>query len=126
MMTPCKPTEPEQIPASPVAWASTCPPQHIELHHLSKGTQLSLLEIAHPSVEEYHKATAQFGLVHRKTSLFYKTMNGAEVGDLPMSSIHTCELNHIHPFDYLTELMRHSEELKANPSTWMCGTTATH
>jgi len=50
---------------------------------------------------------------------FYKTRNGAEVGDLFMSLIHTCELNHANPFDYLTELQRHAEELKQNPSAWM-------
>ena len=36
-----------------------------------------------------------------------------------MSLIHTCELNGINPFDYLTELLRHVEELKQNPSAWM-------
>jgi hypothetical protein len=30
-----------------------------------------------------------------------------------------CELNRANPFDYLTELQRHSEELKRNPSEWM-------
>ena len=43
-------------------------------------------------------------ILHRKNSLFYKTQNGAEVGDLFMSLIHTCELNNANPFDYLTEL----------------------
>ena len=32
-----------------------------------------------------------------------------------MSLIHTCELNGANPFDYLTELQRHAEELKRNP-----------
>ena len=36
-----------------------------------------------------------------------------------MSLIHTCELNKANPFDYLTELQRHSEELKQSPSAWM-------
>ena len=36
-----------------------------------------------------------------------------------MSLIHTCELNKANPFDYLTELQRHSEELKQKPSEWM-------
>ena len=36
-----------------------------------------------------------------------------------MSLIHTCELNGVNPFDYLTELQRHSEELKQRPSEWM-------
>jgi hypothetical protein len=37
-------------------------------------------------------------LLHRENSLFYKTMNGAAVGDLFMSLIHTCELNGANPF----------------------------
>ena len=36
-----------------------------------------------------------------------------------MSLIHTCELNRVNSFDYLTELLRHAEELKQNPSEWM-------
>jgi transposase len=58
-------------------------------------------------------------ILHRKNSLFYKTMNGAAVGDLFMSLIHTCELNGANPFDYLTELQRHAQELRANPAEWM-------
>src|SRR5271169_2305029 len=58
-------------------------------------------------------------ILHRKNSLFYKTENGAEVGDLFMSLIHTCELNGANPFDYLIELQKHAEELKQTPSEWM-------
>lgn len=58
-------------------------------------------------------------ILHRKNSLFYKTRNGARMGDLFMSLIHTCELNCVNPFDYLTELQRHAEELQQNPSEWM-------
>ena len=36
-----------------------------------------------------------------------------------MSLIHTCELNQVNPFDYLTELQRHARELAANPAEWM-------
>ena len=54
-------------------------------------------------------------ILHRKNALFYRTLNGAGVGDLFMSLIHTCELNGANPFDYLTELQRHAEELKRNP-----------
>ncbi len=38
-------------------------------------------------------------ILHRKNALFYKTQNGAAVGDLYMSLIHTCELNGVNPFD---------------------------
>jgi transposase len=58
-------------------------------------------------------------ILHRKNSLFYKTENGAEVGDLFMSLIHTCELNDANPFDYLTELQKHAGELAKNPAAWM-------
>jgi transposase len=58
-------------------------------------------------------------ILHRKNSLFYKTENGAEVGDLFMSLIHTCELNGANPFDYLIELQKHAEELAKNPAAWM-------
>lgn len=56
---------------------------------------------------------------HRKNSLFYKTKNGARMGDLFMSLIHSCELCGANPFDYLTELHRHVAELKRKPSDWM-------
>ncbi len=58
-------------------------------------------------------------ILHRKNSLFYKTRKGAQMGDLFMSLIHTCELNGANPFDYLTELQRHAGELKHKPSEWM-------
>jgi transposase len=58
-------------------------------------------------------------ILHRKNSLFYKTRNGARIGDLFMSLIHTCELNDADPFDYLNQLQRHAEELKQTPSEWM-------
>ena len=51
--------------------------------------------------------------------MFYKTLNGAQVGDLFMSLIHTCELNGVNPFDYLTELQRHRAELERTPADWM-------
>jgi len=58
-------------------------------------------------------------ILHRKNALFYKTRKGAGVGDLFMSLIHTCQLNAVNPFDYLTELQRHSEQLAASPHLWM-------
>jgi len=58
-------------------------------------------------------------ILHRKNAYFYKTENGAHVGDLFMSLIHTCELNSINPFDYLTRLLKHADELAAHPADWM-------
>jgi transposase len=58
-------------------------------------------------------------ILHRKGSLFYKTQNGADVGDLFMSLIHTCERCGADPFDYLVELQKHAAELTENPAAWM-------
>ncbi len=58
-------------------------------------------------------------ILHRKNALFYRTPTGAQVGDLFMSLIHTCELAGANPFDYLTELQRHREALTATPAAWM-------
>ena len=58
-------------------------------------------------------------ILHRKNALFYKTCHGAHVGDVFMSLIYTCELCEADPFDYLTELKRHADELRAAPQNWM-------
>jgi transposase len=58
-------------------------------------------------------------ILNRKNALFYKTPKGALVGDLFMSLIHTCELNGVNSFQYLTELQRHSAEVKYAPADWM-------
>lgn len=58
-------------------------------------------------------------ILHRKGSLFYKTANGARVGDLYMSLIATAKLAKADPFDYLNVLQRRAEEVAANPDEWM-------
>ena len=58
-------------------------------------------------------------ILHRKNALFYRTINGANVGGLFMSLIHTAELGGVNPFDYLTELPRHPGELAQAPAKWM-------
>lgn len=56
---------------------------------------------------------------HRKNSLFYKTLRGAEVGDTYMSLIHTCYLCGADPFDYLTALQRFGAQVVAAAGDWM-------
>ena len=58
-------------------------------------------------------------IMHRKNSLFYKTQHGADVGDLYMTLIHTCELNGVNPFDYLTGLQRHADLVASDPAAWL-------
>ena len=58
-------------------------------------------------------------ILHRKASMFYKTANGARVGDLYMTLIHTCELNQVNPFDYLVTLLKNPRAVKDEPSSWL-------
>lgn len=51
--------------------------------------------------------------------MFYKTLNGARVGDVFMSLIYTAELNHVPPFEYLVALLQHADQVRGNPSGWM-------
>jgi transposase len=58
-------------------------------------------------------------VLHRKNALFYRTLNGSQVGDLFMSLIHTCQLCDANSFDYLIEMQRHAQQLAVNPAEWM-------
>jgi transposase len=58
-------------------------------------------------------------ILHRKNAMFYKTRNGAHVGDMYMSLIYTCELNGANAFDYLNQLQLNSADATKNPERWM-------
>lgn len=58
-------------------------------------------------------------VLHRKNSLFFRSLNGARVADLFMTLIHTAVLNGVDAFDYLVALLRHKAELVNNPTQWM-------
>jgi transposase len=88
------------------------------LRHWTKLT-LFLRQQGAPLDNNIAERALKKAILHRKNALFYKTMNGARVGDLFMSLIHTCELNKANPFDYLTELLRHPAETKVSPAEWM-------
>ena len=84
-----------------------------------KGLTAFLREAGAPLDNNLCERALKRAVLHRKNALFYRTLHGSEVGDLFMSLIHTCELADANPFDYLTQLQRHTAELAANPSAWM-------
>jgi transposase len=47
------------------------------------------------------------------------TLRGARLGDVFMSLIHTCELNHVNPFDYLMALQQHAALVSRTPTEWL-------
>lgn len=61
----------------------------------------------------------KIAILHRKNALFYKTENGARVGDMFMTFIHTAELNGANTFDYLVALLRYQKQVDAKPAEWM-------
>lgn len=58
-------------------------------------------------------------VLHRKNSLFYRTVKGALVGDIYISLIVTCQLNKVDPFDYLTKVQLNAAAAKASPAGWL-------
>jgi transposase len=88
------------------------------LRHWEKLT-LFLRQAGAPLDNNVCERALKKAILHRKNALFYKTPNGARVGDLFMSLIYTCQLNQVNPFDYLTQLQQHSEQLAVNPELWL-------
>jgi transposase len=88
------------------------------LNHWTKLT-LFLSQSGAPIDNNIVERALKKAILNRRNALFYKTLNGARVGDLFMSLIHTSELDSVNPFDYLTELLRHAEALKQKPSECM-------
>ena len=88
------------------------------LNHWQKLT-LFLRQAGAPLDNNVCERALKKAILHRKNALFYKTLNGARVGDLFMSLIYTCELNEVNPFDYLTQLQEHADEVRADPQQWL-------
>jgi len=57
--------------------------------------------------------------MHRKNSLFYRSITGARTGATFMCLIHSAELNGVEPFEYLIELLKHPEDVERDPARWM-------
>ena len=55
----------------------------------------------------------------RKNSLFFRTENGAAIGDILMSLIETCRMNKINAWDYLVTLIRNRPEARRNPKRFL-------
>lgn len=88
------------------------------LRHWDKLT-LFLRQAGAPLDNNVVERALKKAILHRKNSLFFKTQNGARVGDLFMSLIYSCQLNGANPFDYLTQLQRHAEQVAVRPELWM-------
>ena len=86
--------------------------------HWSELT-LFLRKVGAPLDNNLCEQVLKRAIIHRKGSLFYKTLRGAEVGDIYMSLIHTCRLCDVNPFDYLNALQHHAQDVIAAPACWL-------
>ena len=88
------------------------------LTHWAKLTRFLTVPGA-PLDNKFCERALKKAILHRKNALFYKTTNGARVGDLFMSLIHTAELAGANAFHYLSALQRHAGKLAQNPEAWL-------
>ena len=58
-------------------------------------------------------------IIYRNNSYFYRTQHGADVGDIFMSLIFTCEACKANSFDYLQALQIHGAEVAAQLHRWL-------
>lgn len=79
---------------------------------------LFLREAGAPLDNNLCEQALKMAILHRKNSLGYKTQNGARLGDLFMSLIHTCRLCATNPLDYLNVLQRHAQKVREHPPRW--------
>lgn len=88
------------------------------LNHWNKLT-LFLRQPGAPLDNNICERALKKAILNRKNAMFYRTERGAQVGDLYMSLIHTCQLCGTNPFDYLVALRENSSEVKYHPDRWM-------
>jgi transposase len=63
-------------------------------------------------------------VLHRKNALFFRTEQGAAVGDLLMSVIETCRANGIRAAEYLVQVVKNARAVRDNPAEWLPWTYA--
>ncbi len=91
--------------------------QYMQRHW--KALTLFLWEPGAPLDNNVCERALKKAVLHRKNALFYRTLHGAEVGDLFMSLIHTCEMNGVNSFEYLVALQKNAGAVAAAPGNWM-------
>lgn len=84
-----------------------------------KGLTLFLRKAGAPLDNNVAERALKKAITHRKNSLFYRSEHGAEIGDIFMSVIYTCESCGVNPFDYLQALQQHAGDVAHHPQQWL-------
>lgn len=88
------------------------------LNHWS-GLTLFLRQAGAPLDNNLCERILKRAIRHRRNSMFYKTRNGADIGDIYMSLITTAGLCGVNAFAYLNALLIHAQDVMANPARWL-------
>ncbi len=86
--------------------------------HWEKLTRFLSVENA-PLDNNVVEESLKRAILNRKNAYFFKTENGARVGDIFMSIIQTCYKAKINVFDYLVKLQKHVKDVEKNVAHWM-------
>jgi transposase len=82
---------------------------------LTKFLQVAGAEIDNNALENH----LRLSVLNRKNSLFFKTENGAMIGDIITSFIKTCDAAKINPFDYLVWIQENKDQVRKSPSEFL-------
>ncbi|NIO80501.1 MAG: transposase [Candidatus Aminicenantes bacterium] len=61
----------------------------------------------------------KLSILNRKNAYFFKTENGARMGDIFMSIIQTCYKAKVNAFEYLVVLQKNAEFVRKEPQNWL-------
>lgn len=88
------------------------------LKHWQRLTQFLRL-VGAPLTNDIVEHALKKAILHRKNSYFYKTLNGALVGDIMMSITQTCIKAKVNPYKYLIALQQNVKAVFAAPEKWL-------
>ena len=80
---------------------------------------LFLRVLGAPLDNNYAERVLKVPIKLRKSSMFYLSQKGARIAGIYMTLIHTAQLHGINPYDYLSALLKHPQEVAANPANWL-------
>jgi len=83
-----------------------------------EGLTLFLRVAGAPISNNDNERQIKTAVINRKNSYFFKTENGANVGDIHLSIIETCDRNDVNPWDYLVTVQKHQEDVRRHPELW--------
>lgn len=58
-------------------------------------------------------------VLNRKNAYFFRNETGAKIADILMSTMETCILNKVNPYNFLIAVQQYQEDVRRNPKLWL-------